>query len=76
MEDVRAILARNVRAARKLLDLSQEELAERARIDRTYVSGVERQVRNPTITVVARFADALGTTTAALLSDRTDEEAG
>ena len=50
MEDVRAILARNIKAARKRLNLSQEELAARAQIDRTYVSGIERRVRNPTIT--------------------------
>lgn len=70
MEDVQAILARNIKAARKLLGLSQEELAHRAEIDRTYVSGIERQVRNPTITVVAKFAKALGTTTADLLDGR------
>lgn len=72
MDDVRAILARNIKAARKRLNLSQEELAARAEIDRTYVSGIERQVRNPTITIVARFAAALGTTTADLLADRPD----
>ncbi|WP_404406238.1 helix-turn-helix domain-containing protein [Pelagibacterium halotolerans] len=69
MEDVRAILARNIKAARKRLNLSQEDLAARAEIDRTYVSGIERQVRNPTITVVAKFAEALETTTADLLTD-------
>jgi transcriptional regulator with XRE-family HTH domain len=67
MEDVRAILARNIKAARTRLNLSQEELAARAQIDRTYVSGIERRLRNPTITVVARFAAALETTAAALL---------
>ena len=71
MEDVRAILARNIKAPRKRLTLSQEELAARAEIDRTYVSGIERQVRNPTITVVAKFAEALETTTADLLTDET-----
>lgn len=70
MEDVRAILARNIKAARKKMKLSQEELADRAGIDRTYVSGVERQIRNPTITVVAKFAHALETTAAKLLTDR------
>lgn len=70
MEDVRAILARNIKAARKRLNLSQEELADRAEIDRTYVSGIERQVRNPTITIVTKFAQALETTTADLLTDR------
>jgi len=70
MENVRAILARNIKAARKRLSLSQEELAARAEIDRTYVSGIERQVRNPTITIIAKFAQALETTTADLLTDR------
>lgn len=70
MEDVRAILAGNIKAARKRLNLSQEDLAARAEIDRTYVSGIERQIRNPTITVVAKFAKALEMTTADLLADR------
>lgn len=72
MEDACAILARNIKAARGLLGWSQEELADRAEIDRTYISGVERQVRNPTITVVAKLAKALGTNTADLLTDRSD----
>ncbi|SMF42313.1 Helix-turn-helix [Xaviernesmea oryzae] len=76
MEDVCAILARNIKAARKRLNLSQEELSDRAEIDRTYVSGIERQVRNPTITVVAKFAEALETTTADLLTDRSIDRAG
>ncbi len=70
MEEISGILARNIKAARKQLRLSQEELAARAGIDRTYVSGVERQVRNPTISVVAKFAEALETTTADLLTER------
>ena len=72
MEDVCAILARNIKSTRSLLGWSQEELAARAEIDRTYISGVERQVRNPTITVVAKLAEALGTTTADLLTDRSN----
>ncbi|MEL7029061.1 MAG: helix-turn-helix transcriptional regulator [Pseudomonadota bacterium] len=70
MEDVRATLAKNIRLARAEQGLSQEELADLAGIDRTYVSGIERGLRNPTITVVAKFAEALGTTTPILLTDR------
>ncbi len=68
MEDVRQILATNLRLARLARDMSQEDLAAAAGIDRTYVSGIERGVRNPTVTVLARFAHALGTTSAALLT--------
>jgi transcriptional regulator with XRE-family HTH domain len=69
MENVREILAKNIRLARQAARLSQEDLADRSGIDRTYVSGIEREVRNPTIGVVAKFAAALDTTTANLLTD-------
>jgi transcriptional regulator with XRE-family HTH domain len=59
MEDVRKIVGRNVRRLREEAGLSQEKLALEAELDRTYVSGVERGVRNPTVTVVARIAKAL-----------------
>lgn len=49
-----------VRRHRELLRLSQEELAARSGIDRTYISGVERGVRNPTLDVMQRIAKALG----------------
>ena len=50
-----------VRALRDEAGLSQEDLAHRAGLDRTYVSGVERGVRNPTLKVIDRLAQALGT---------------
>lgn len=59
MEDVRKTVGRNVRRLREEAGLSQEKLALEAELDRTYVSGVERGVRNPTVTVVARIAKAL-----------------
>lgn len=68
MEDVRSILATNLRLARQKANVSQEELAHNAHVDRTYVSGIERRKRNPTIEILARFADALGTTSATLLT--------
>lgn len=49
-----------VRRHRELLRLSQEDLAGRAHIDRTYISGVERGVRNPSLEVMQRIASALG----------------
>ena len=46
--------------------MTQEEVAEKAGLDRTYVSGIERGLRNPGIKNVARLAKALGLTTARL----------
>ena len=48
--------------------LSQEELADRAKLDRTYISGVERGVRNPTVLVLQRLATALNIRPADLLA--------
>lgn len=57
--DVRHRLAANMKRLRKERGWSQETLADEARLDRTYISGIERMVRNPTITVVERIARAL-----------------
>ena len=57
--DVRSRLAINMKALRKERGWSQETLALEADLDRTYVSGIERKVKNPTITVVERIAKAL-----------------
>lgn len=57
--DVRQRLAGNMKRLRKERGWSQEALADEAGVDRTYVSGLERIVRNPTITVVERIASAL-----------------
>ena len=58
--DVRSRLAANMKALRKGRGWSQEALAGEAGLDRTYISGIERKVKNPTITVVDRIAKALG----------------
>jgi transcriptional regulator with XRE-family HTH domain len=50
-----------VRAARMRLAISQEELAHRAGLDRTYVSGVERGRENVTLLSLCRLASALAT---------------
>lgn len=55
----REVLAENLRSARRRQGLSQEELAYRADIDRTYVSALERGVYAATIDVLERLARAL-----------------
>jgi transcriptional regulator with XRE-family HTH domain len=67
--DVRRRVGLNVRKFRGELGLSQEQLAFEAGLHRTYVSGVERGVRNPTVTVLEQIAMALGVQTARLLDD-------
>lgn len=57
--DVRKILGANVRKARELRGWSQEELADRSGIHRTYISGVERGSRNPTLSIISSIAAAL-----------------
>jgi len=61
-----ATLGLNVRRAREAKQLTQEKLAERAGLDPTYISGIERGLRNPGIKNVARLAKALGLATAEL----------
>jgi transcriptional regulator with XRE-family HTH domain len=65
--DIRRRAALNIKKARTAKGWSQEELADRAEIHRTYVSGLERGVRNPTITVLAKVAKALTVTPGSLL---------
>jgi len=49
-----------VREARKALGLSQDDFAEVAELHRTYVGGIERGERNPTLASIWRIAKALG----------------
>lgn len=57
--DSRQVVGRNVRRFRDELGLSQEQLAFETELHRTYISGVERGVRNPMVLVVDRLAKAL-----------------
>jgi transcriptional regulator with XRE-family HTH domain len=59
--DVRGLVARNLRRLRVSKGLSQEALAVDAKIDRTYVSRLERGLENPTVVVLEKLTGALGT---------------
>jgi len=56
-----------LQSERKKNGLSQEKLAELAGLHRTYISDLERGIRNPTITTIFTLCKALNTTPSELL---------
>lgn len=62
MKDANNIFGQVLAGLRAAAALSQEELAHRAGIHRTYVSQVERGLKSPTITTVLQLSKALDTT--------------
>ncbi len=58
--DLRDVLARNMRRLRAERGMSQEALALRAGVNRTYLSAVERSEQNMSVDNIARVAKALG----------------
>jgi transcriptional regulator with XRE-family HTH domain len=66
------VFARNLKRLRTKARLSQEELALRAGLDRTYISGCERAVRNPSLLSVEKIAAALNETASDLLEATSD----
>ena len=67
--NIRTRLGRNVKKLREEKGWSQEGLADHANLHRTYISGIERGVRNPTIDIVQVIATALGVSAADLLDE-------
>lgn len=59
MQDWRGIVGRNIRRLRRARGLTQEQLAFEAEIDLTYMGGIERGTRNPSLLVIVRIAKAL-----------------
>jgi CheY-like chemotaxis protein len=64
--DLKALLGMAIKTERSVLGISQEELAERAGLHRTYVSDVERGARNPSIASIEKLAQALKLSISAL----------
>ncbi|WVL02479.1 helix-turn-helix domain-containing protein [Cyanobacterium sp. Dongsha4] len=57
-----------IKSKRNHLGISQEELGFRSGLDRTYISGIERGVRNPSFTALVKIAQGLNVTTSELLN--------
>jgi transcriptional regulator with XRE-family HTH domain len=69
-KDFKTILGNVLRAKRESLGISQENLAERAGLDRSYVSILERGLKSPTLETLEKICIALET-----LPERVLEEA-
>jgi transcriptional regulator with XRE-family HTH domain len=66
-KEILSLVGRNVRKLRLRIDVTQEELASRAGLHTTYISGVERGRRNLTIVSLFKLAEALEVSPSKLL---------
>ena len=69
LEDWPHAFGKAMQTLRKALGLSQEKFGFEVGLDRTYISGIERGVRNPSLKNIVKIAQALGVTPARLLQD-------
>lgn len=69
MSDPRKLLGNAIRKRRVDLDLTQEELAEKAGLHWTYISGIERGTRNVSVVKLYQIARALSSSVHQLTSD-------
>lgn len=67
-DSLRTVLAANIKTFRREKGFSQEELAERCGLHRTYIGSVERHERNVTLSTLEALASTLGVTVAELLT--------
>ena len=73
--DIQQTFAANLRKYRKAAGLTQEELAERCGLHRTYIGGIEQGRINVCLRNVGKMADALGVRPAALLMEEDEDGA-
>src|SRR5213079_3504185 len=71
--DAKSSFASAVKAGRSRLGISQEELAGRAGLHRTYVSDIERGARNVSLESIEKLASALEVSVSTLFVSKTDD---
>jgi len=67
--DVRRRLGLNLKKLREEQGFSQESFADHCGLHRTYISGIERGVRNPTVIIIDKIAKALKVSAGQLLDE-------
>lgn len=65
---IRLMLGRELRKARQAVGLTQEQLALNARVDRSYLSELERDLKSPTVAMLFRLCDVLRVAPSSILS--------
>lgn len=70
LDQIKRSLAHAISTRRKALGISQERLALDADVDRTYVSQLERQIANPSLSILCKIAEVLQCDLAILLTDK------
>jgi CheY-like chemotaxis protein len=71
--DLKILLGNAIKTQRSSLGISQEELAYRAGLHRTYVSDLERGVRNPSVDSIEKLARALQLSVSTLFEEASDD---
>ena len=69
MTDVKSELGRVIKQLRNQRGITQQDLAEKALLHRTYVSDIERGARNPSLETLVRLAAALQTSLAEMFNN-------
>lgn len=72
MMDILKTVGKNIAYLRQKLGLSQEEMAHRAHIDRSYLSQIEHGKRNITLVVLVEIARVLGVEPVTLMKEKID----
>ncbi|MGY8667006.1 MULTISPECIES: helix-turn-helix transcriptional regulator [unclassified Bradyrhizobium] len=67
---LRRVVAQNLRRQRRKSGLSQEELADRAGLNRNYIGMIEREENSPTVDALEQISEALGIDPVVLFQDR------
>ncbi|WP_259265939.1 helix-turn-helix domain-containing protein [Bradyrhizobium elkanii] len=67
---LRRLVAKNLRRLRRKGGLSQEELADRAGLNRNYIGMIEREENAPTVDALEQISEALGVDPIVLFQDR------
>ncbi|MCA6111623.1 helix-turn-helix domain-containing protein [Bradyrhizobium cenepequi] len=67
---LRRVVANNIRTLRRKGGLSQEELADRAGLNRNYIGMIEREENSPTVDALEQISDALGIDPVVLFQNR------